>query len=52
MDLMKKLDDLRPGHVYGSGENGGTAMKAKEYYQKIKSICLVILNEGKLSDSN
>ena len=30
-DLMKKIDDLRPGHVYGSGENGNTAKKAKEY---------------------
>ena len=46
-DLMKKLDDLRPGHVYGSGENGGTAKKASEYYKKIKTICLEILeNEG------
>lgn len=46
-DLMKKLDDLRPGHVYGSGENGKTAKKAMEYYKKIKTICSVILNERK-----
>lgn len=46
-DLMKKLDDLRPSHVYGSGENGETGKKAKEYHGKIKSICLGILNEGK-----
>lgn len=46
-DLMKRLDDLRPSHVYGSGENGRTAIKAKEYYAKIKEICLGILNEGK-----
>jgi len=43
-DIMKKLDDLRPGHVYGSGENGGTAKKAKEYYEKIKGICEGIIN--------
>lgn len=46
-DLMKKLDDLRPGHVYGSGENGETAKRAEEYYKKTRSICLGILNEGK-----
>jgi len=46
-DIMKKLDDLRPGHVYGSGENGGTAKKAKEYYEEIKKICLGLLNEEK-----
>lgn len=45
-DLMKKLDDLRPGHVYGSGENGNTAKKAKEYYKKIKDICNKILSEN------
>lgn len=46
-DMMKRLDDLRPGHVYGSGENGQTAKKAKEYYKKIKDICVGILNERK-----
>lgn len=53
-DLMKKLDDLRPGHIYGSGENGDTAKKAKEYYEKIKEICNNILkeNEGKFSNSS
>lgn len=53
-DLMKKLDDLRPGHVYGSGENGDTATKAKEYYEKIKKICEEILkeDEGKPTDSS
>ena len=44
-DLIKKLDDLRPGHVYGKGENGGTAEKAREYYSKIKDICVKILEE-------
>lgn len=51
-DLMKKLDDLRPGHVYGSGDNGKTAKKAKEYYEKIKNACSVILNERKPQNSN
>ena len=51
-DLMKKLDDLRPSHVYGKGENGETAKKAKGYYNKIKSICLGILNERKPANSN
>ena len=51
-DLMKRLDDLRPGHVYGKGENGGTATKAKEYFEKIRKICLEILNEGKHPDSS
>lgn len=51
-DLMKKLDDLRPGHVYGSGENGSTVKRAKEYYEKIKNICREILNERKDSDSS
>ena len=53
-DLMKKLDDLRPGHVYGSGENGNTAKKAREYYEKIKENCNSLLteNERKSADSN
>ena len=51
-DLMKRLDDLRPGHVYGKGENGETAIKAKEYYEKIRNICSGILNEGKRPDSS
>lgn len=44
-DMIKRLDDLRPGHVYGKGENGGTAKKAKEYYLKIKEVCTKILEE-------
>ena len=38
-DSMRKLDDLRPSHVYGKGENGETAKKACGYYKKIKEIC-------------
>ncbi len=52
MDAMKKLDDLRPSHIYGSGENGNTAKKAREYYDVIKGICRRILNDGKLQDSD
>lgn len=46
-DSMKKLDDLRPSHVYGKDKNGETAKKAKMCYENIKSICReVIKNEG------
>lgn len=47
-DLMKRLDDLRPSHVYGRGKNGETAQKAKEYYNEIKLVCRGILHEEKL----
>jgi len=45
-DSMKKLDDLRPSHVYGKGEDGETAKKAKEYYNKIKVILEKIISEN------
>ena len=45
-DNMKKLDDLRPSHVYGKGENGETAKKAEEYYKNIKEICSEIINKN------
>lgn len=44
-DSMKKLDDLRPSHVYGKGENGKTVQKAKSYCEKIKEICSKIVKE-------
>lgn len=44
-DSMKKLDDLRPSHVYGKGENGEIAKKAIEYYKKIKEICDKVIKE-------
>lgn len=44
-DFIKRLDDLRPSHVYGKGENGQTAQKAREYYQKIKEVAWRIINE-------
>jgi len=45
-DSMKKLDDLRPSHVYGKGKNGKTAKKAEESYKKIKEICSKIIQEN------
>lgn len=45
-DSMKKLDDIRPSHVYGKGENGKTAKKAENCYKKIKEICRKIIKEN------
>jgi len=45
--LVLSLENLRPSHVYGKGENGNTAKKAEEFYLKIKKICEGIINEGK-----
>lgn len=36
---MKQLDDMRPSHIYGRGENGNSAKKAKEHYLFIKTTC-------------
>jgi hypothetical protein len=44
-DCINNLEQLRPSHVYGKGENGNTAKKAKEYFLKIKSFCLGLLKE-------
>lgn len=38
-ELMQGLEQLRPSHVYGKGENGETCDKAKEFFEKIKKIC-------------
>jgi len=46
-DVMKRLDDLRPSHVYGKGENGETAKKAELFYKNIKEICSRIMNENR-----
>jgi hypothetical protein len=46
-DSMKKLDDLRPSHVYGKGKNGKTATKAKGYFLTIKAICDKIIEDGR-----
>lgn len=41
--LIQSLENLRPSHVYGKGENGNTAKKAEEFYKRIKTICEVII---------
>jgi len=45
--LILNLENLRPSHVYGKGENGKTAKKAEEFYLRIKEICENIINEKK-----
>lgn len=47
---MKKLDDLRPSHVYGKGENGETAKKAKGYYNELKEACNKIIKSKEGSE--
>jgi len=42
-DAMQKLENLRPSHIYGKGENGETAKEAEEQYNTIKKICGKIL---------
>ena len=37
-DLTQQLEQLRPSHVYGKGENGKTARFAEEIFNKIKNI--------------
>lgn len=47
-DLVQQIEQLRPSYVYGKGENGDAARKAKEAFDKIKEICNKILKkEGK-----
>jgi len=50
-NAMKRLDDLRPSHVYGKGENGETAKKAELSYKNIKEICSGIMNENRESEN-
>lgn len=38
-NLIQRLEQLRPSHVYGKGENGETARKAEEVYNELKEIC-------------
>lgn len=42
-ELIQQLEQLRPSHVYGKGENGETARKAEEIFNKIKEICQKVL---------
>ncbi|MBI2110206.1 hypothetical protein HYT51_00290, partial [Candidatus Woesearchaeota archaeon] len=46
-ELIQKLEQLRPSHVYGKGSNGDVAKKAEETFNKIKIICQEILEEKK-----
>lgn len=45
-DAMQKLENLRPSHIYGKGENGKIAKEAEEQYNIIKKICGKILGLG------
>lgn len=44
-DLILSLEQLRPSHVYGKGENGKTAQKAEEAFNQIKNICEEVIYE-------
>lgn len=46
-DLIFGLEQLRPSHVYGEGEDGKTAKKAEEAFNQIKKICEEIIYERK-----
>ena len=49
-DAMKRLDDLRPSHVYGKGENGETAKNAQECYNIIKEVCSKIIGKNEVNE--
>ena len=38
-ELIQTLEQLRPSHVYGKGENGDTAKKAEQLFKEIQKIC-------------
>lgn len=42
-ELIQEIEQLRPSHVYGKGENGKTAREAKRLFDSIKKICFDIL---------
>jgi HEPN domain-containing protein len=42
-NLMLLIENLRPSHVYGRGENGKAARRAREAFEIIKEICEGIL---------
>ena len=48
-DLIQQLEQLRPSHVYGKGENGKTARISEEIFNKIKNICDEVLNNERKS---
>ncbi len=42
-EFIQGIEQLRPSHVYGKGENGKTAKEAKKLFEAIKKICFDIL---------
>ncbi|MBI2522781.1 hypothetical protein HYW19_00155 [Candidatus Woesearchaeota archaeon] len=49
-NAMKRLNDLRPSHVYGKGENGETAKNAQECYDLIKETCIKIIKKNGVNE--
>ena len=43
-ELFRKLEEMRPSQVYGTGKNGNTAKLAKSIYSQIKEFCMGIIN--------
>jgi len=46
-DLIQQIEQLRPSYVYGKGESGTAARKAKEAFERIREICSSILKNEK-----
>ena len=44
-ELIQQLEQLRPSHVYGKGENGDTAKKAEEIFKEIEQICMKLMEK-------
>jgi hypothetical protein len=44
-DAVKKLEDMRPGHVYGTGDNGKSAKKAEQLFLTIQRRCSEIIRK-------
>ena len=51
-ELIQGIEQLRPSHVYGKGENGETAKKAEEFFKKISEICEKIISSDEKKPSN
>ncbi len=50
-ELILGIEQLRPSHVYGKGENGKTAKEARKLFDSIKKICFDILGVGNERES-
>lgn len=44
-EAIQSIENLRPSYVYGKGENGEAAKKAKEMFDRIKKICEGIIQD-------